>query len=49
MTKQVAPDSSVDDGTREREESRYKNIIFRVTQGFLMSQWVKNPPAMQAT
>ena len=47
MTKQVAPDSSVDDGTREREESRYKNIIFRVTQGFLMSQWVKNPLAMQ--
>ena len=48
MTKQVAPDSSVDDGIREREESRYKKI-FKVTQGFLMSQWVKNPPAMQET
>ena len=49
MTKQVAPDSSVDDGIREREESRYKKRIFKVTQGFLMSQWVKNPPAMQET
>ena len=50
MTKQVAPDSSVDDGTRERKESRYKKKEFsRTPRAFLMSHWVKNPPAMQET